>query len=81
MCIEWNIVTPIVAILVSCYAVFFNRKFAQKNVRLTIQQAIFKTVSEKVRDCNTMWVNEPENEKNDTSPHFLILSELTISKS
>lgn len=75
-----QIITSIVAVSVSSYAVIISRRYAQKNVRLNIQQAIFKTVSEKVKDCNTMWVNEPENERHDESPHFLIMSELTISK-
>lgn len=76
-----QIITSIVAVCVSSYAIIISRRFAQKNVRLTIQQAIFKTVSEKVKDCNIMWVNEPEIEKNNPlSPHFLIMSELTISK-
>jgi hypothetical protein len=78
---DWSAVTPIIAIAVSIVAIFISRKAAQKNVRLAIQQAIFKTVSDKAKDCNTMWENEPQNERdNKSAPHFKVMSELIISK-
>ncbi len=78
---DWSAVTPIVAIVVSIVAIFINRRSAQKNIRLAIQQAIFKTVSEKAKDCNTMWECEPQDERDShSSPHFKVISELIISK-
>ena len=53
---------------------------ARRNIRLSIQQAIFKIVSEKAKDCNMLWENEPESEQNDKSPHYKVVSELVISK-
>jgi hypothetical protein len=76
---NWSAVTPIVAIVVSIVALCINRAVAQRNTRLTIQQALFKTVSDKVKDCNTLWENEPENERHPNSPHFKVMSELIIS--
>lgn len=77
---DWSAVMPIVAIVVSIFALFVNRKIAQKNICLSIQQAIFKTVSDKAKDCNTIWENEPENERNENSPHYKVVSEMIISK-
>ncbi|PZX61015.1 hypothetical protein LV84_00003 [Algoriphagus ratkowskyi] len=76
---SWSAVTPIVAIVVSIIALFVNRSIAQRNTRLTIQQALFKTVTEKVKDCNALWDNRPENQRGSTSPNFKIMSELIIS--
>lgn len=73
-------IMPILAFILSIIALFSARTFSRKNIRLSIQQAIFKTVSEKAKDCNTLWENEPENEKqNEDSPHFKIMSELIIT--
>lgn len=75
-----TLVLSIVAIIVSITALYYNRLFAKKNIQLSIQQVIFKTVSEKARDCNSLWENEPEIEKNNPdSPHFKIMSELIIT--
>jgi hypothetical protein len=76
---NWNLVTPVVAIIVSICALWNNRHFSRKNVRLSIQQALFKTVSEKAKDCNALWDAEPESEKTPNSPHFKVVSELVIS--
>ena len=78
---EWTAVTPIVAIIISIVALGANTRNAQRNTRLSIQQVIFRTVIDKVKEINTMWENEPENEKqNENSPHFKIISELVILK-
>lgn len=78
---DWSTVTPIVAIVVSIVAIIISRKAAQKNVRLAIQQAILKTVSDKAKDCNAVWESEPKNEQGDQAdPHFKVISELIISK-
>jgi hypothetical protein len=76
---NWSAITPIVAVVVSLVALFVNRAIAQRNTRLTIQQALFKTVTDKVKDCNKLWEDEPENEKYADSPHFKVMSELIIS--
>jgi hypothetical protein len=73
-------ITAMVAITVSIIALRINRTMARRNIRLSIQQAIFKIVSEKAKDCNTLWDNEPMSEQNDNSPHFKIVSEIIISK-
>ena len=73
-------VTAIVAILVSITAMRINRTMARRNIRLSIQQAIFKIVSEKAKDCNTIWENETIKSLNDKFPHYKVVSELVISK-
>ncbi len=73
-------ILPILAFILSIIVLFSGRTFSRKNIRLSIQQAIFKTVSEKAKDCNTLWESEPENERlNENSPHFKIMSELIIT--
>ncbi len=76
---NWSAVTPVIAIVVSILALLINRTIAQKNIRLTIQQAIFKTVSEKSKDCNTLWQNEPTSKTDQREPHYKVISELIIS--
>jgi hypothetical protein len=78
---DWSNITAIVALIVSVIAILVSSKSSRKNTRLSIQQAIFKTVSEKARDCNALWESEPQNERdNELSPHYKIMSELIISK-
>ena len=77
---DWSKITPIVAVAVSVTAILINRRSSHKNIRLSIQQAIFKTVSDKAKDCNTMWESEPANGINDDSPHFKVMSELIITQ-
>lgn len=72
-------ITAIVAILVSLAAMRINRTMARRNIRLSIQQAIFKIVSEKAKDCNTIWDNETINNPNEKFPHYKVVSELVIS--
>jgi hypothetical protein len=88
MCnIDWDLIVkfaPIVislgAMVVSIWALYRNIEFSTKNINLSIQQAIFKIVAEKARDCNNVWKTEPEFELNsDDSPHFLVITELVIS--
>jgi hypothetical protein len=76
---NWSMVTPIVALVISIIALIINQRIAQRNRHLTIQQALFNTVFDKVKDRNTLWENEPANEKHNDSPHFKIMSELIIS--
>jgi hypothetical protein len=71
---------PILAFILSIVALYFSITFSRKNIQLSIQQVIFKTVSEKAKDCNTLWENEPANEmQNPNSPHFKVMSELIIT--
>lgn len=49
---------------------------AQKNIRLSIQQLIFKTISEKAKDCNSIW----EQECTPNSPNNKLISEIIISR-
>lgn len=88
MCtIDWDILSKLATILVSVLALIVsisamkrNTKSYHKNISLSIQQAIFKIIAEKARDCNSVWINEPENElKSKDSPHFLVTTELIIS--
>jgi hypothetical protein len=77
---DFKLIIAIAALLISCFAYFNSLTAAKRNVRLSIQQALFKTVSDKAKDCNSVWGNEPANERNDTSPHYLVMTELIISK-
>lgn len=85
LCLQDNIISlstiiSIMAFGFSIISLFVNIKISQRNTRLTIQQAVFKTVIEKAKDCNTVWVNEPAEEFGfPTSPHFLVISEVIIS--
>ncbi len=73
-------IVPSLALILSLIALFSTRAFSRRNINLSIQQAIFKTVSEKAKDCNLLWENEPANEKqNENSPHFKVMSELIIT--
>jgi hypothetical protein len=71
--------TPIVAIAISIVALYFSISFSNKNVRLSIQQALLKLVLDKSFDCNNAWKKEPNNERNDNSFHYLVMTELIIS--
>jgi hypothetical protein len=81
--IDWSaiasIFTAIISIIVAITALYRSSKYSEKNINLSIQQALFKMVQEKAKDCNTAWDNEPQNEMNDTSPHFLITTEIIIA--
>ncbi len=46
---------------------------------MSIQLALLKLVLDKSFDCNIVWKNEPENERNDTSPNYLVMTELIIT--
>jgi len=72
----WSLLTSIIAIVVSITALYINRRMAQKNIRLSIQQLIFKTISEKVKDCNSIW----EQECTPNSPNTKLISEIIISR-
>lgn len=77
---DWSSMTPIIAIIISIIALFVNSRLARRNLRLNIQQLIFKTVNEKAKDCNSLWENEPVSEKiNNNSPHFKVISEIIIT--
>lgn len=78
--LNWGLITSIVAVIVSIIALLINRIIAQKNIRLTIQQAIFKIVIDKAKECNVLWESEPEyGKQNYNSPHFKVISELIIT--
>jgi hypothetical protein len=71
----------IFALFVSILSVVYSVIYSKKNIRFGIQESIFKTVSEKARNCNYLWDAEPRIEKeNPNSPHFKIMSELIITK-
>jgi len=71
---------PILAFILSLVALYFSITFSKRNIQLSIQQVIFKTVSEKAKDCNMLWENEPVLEQqNENSPHFKIMSELILT--
>lgn len=72
---------PLLALFLSIIVYFSSVYFSRKNILLSIQQMLFKTVSEKAKDCNALWESEPANElKNPNSPHFKVMSELVITK-
>lgn len=74
-----TIATSVLAIIVSIIALNRNTKFSNKNITLSIQQAVFKMVIDKAKDCNSVWLNEPKDEMNGTSPHFLIITEFIVA--
>ena len=75
---DWGSVIPTLAFIVSIAALVTNRSNGKKNIRLSIQQAIFKTISEKAKDCNTLW--EGESDRNyENATHFKVMSELIIT--
>jgi hypothetical protein len=74
--ILWNNIVSIIAISISIIALLINRKMAQNNLRLSIQQLIFKTISEKVKDCNLIWEKESTME----NPNHKLISEIIISR-
>ena len=71
----WDIVTPIIAISVSIVALLYNRFIAQRNTRLSIQQTLLKTVTDKVKDCNSIW----DTNCKFRSPNTDLISEIIIS--
>jgi len=77
--VNWNTVAPIVAVIISIFALFINIRIAQKNTRLTILQALFKTVTDKVKDCNTLWGKASQLEGYQRLQHREVVSELIIS--
>ena len=72
---NWSAVTATVGILGLLCTVLF----ALWNIRLRIQETLFKIVNDKARDSNNVWTNEPENERHDNSPHFKVVTELIIT--
>ena len=77
---NFSLAISIVAIIISIYSILLNRLNARKNIRLSLQQAIFKTVSEKVKDCNTLWDIESLSKKDPNETHYKVISEIIISK-
>jgi hypothetical protein len=72
--------TSIVVICISFSALRLNRTMARRNIRLAIQQAIFKIVSEKARDCNVIWEDEIKPDSGQSIARYKLVSELTISR-
>ena len=75
---NWSAIIPTLAFIVSIAALVSNRKNAKNNIRLSIQQAIFKTVSEKAKDCNLLWEAETDRSY-ENATHFKVMSELIIT--
>jgi len=71
-------VLPFLALLLSGYTLYKNVAIAERNTRLTIQQALMKTVAEKVSDCNQLW-DVIANKAESNLPHKEVVSELIIS--
>lgn len=80
MCkIDLSYVVPTLALIISIKALVSNINNAKKNIRLSITQAIFKSISEKAKDCNTLW--EKESDKSyENATHYTVMSELIITK-
>lgn len=85
-CVEfdWMKITPMInsllAVLISFLALRVNIKSTKRNIRLSMQQAVFKIVSDKAKESNKVWLDEPQIEKNNPySPHFLVMTELVIT--
>ncbi len=75
-----NSLLPIFAFLLSLIALYYSVTFSKRNIQLSIQQAIFKSISEKTKDCNNLWEKESQLEKqNENSPNFKVMSELIIT--
>jgi hypothetical protein len=66
---NWVSVIPTLAFIVSIAALRTNRLNAKKNIRLSIQQAIFKPISEKAKDCNALWEAETDRSY-ENATHF-----------
>lgn len=73
-----SVILPTLAFIVSIAALCSNRRNAKNNIRLSILQAIFRTVSEKAKDCNTLWEIEPDINYKDAT-HYKVMSELIIT--
>jgi hypothetical protein len=74
---DWSTwLLPLIATLISLFSLYLSATYSHKNIRLSIQQTIFKTVSEKAKDCNAIW----EVESDEHTPHYKVVSELIISK-
>lgn len=75
-----QLIISLAALTLSTIIILISVETAKKNVRLSIQQALFKTVSDKAKDCNVVWTNEPKIKTGDNeSPHYLVMTELVIS--
>lgn len=71
-------VIPVFALVLSIIALLVNRSNSLKGIRLSIQQSIIKTISEKAKDCNSIWENESDR-KFKYAENTKILSELIIT--
>jgi hypothetical protein len=80
---DWSklapVVTATISIIISIVALWRSSRSSRKTTSLSVQQAMFKMVQEKSKDCNIAWINEPENEQNEISPHFAVITEVIIS--
>lgn len=76
---DWKSILAIIAIAISIISLCLNYNFSIKNIRNSTQQSIFKTISEKAKECNDLWDKEPENERSNSSPHFKISTEIMIT--
>jgi hypothetical protein len=79
--IDYKLIIAILAVIVSLIALYFSVIYFSRNIRSSIQQSIFKTVSEKAKDCNLVWISEPKpGEGENESPHYKVMTELVISR-
>src|SRR5688500_11258049 len=76
---DWSLITSGIAIFVSIIALIRNSRYSRTNIRLTIQQSILKMATEKAKDCNLLWEREIVNERDPSSPHFRIITEIIIT--
>jgi hypothetical protein len=74
-------VLPVIAIIIAGLSFWKSTSYSGKNLRISVRQAIFKTVGEKAKDCNAAWEKEnmvpvagPQNK-----PYFSTVSEVIIS--
>jgi len=94
----WSFLFKLITILVSAVALIIsirslnltakysatNIANATKNMRLSIQQAMAKTASEKAKDCNNLWKASRDAELGSPAirpfPHYSIITEMVISR-
>jgi hypothetical protein len=53
-------ILSIVAIVVSIISLLVSRGYSRRNILLSVQQSIFKTLSDLVIECNNIWKYESE---------------------
>src|ERR1700761_194489 len=84
---NWATIIALLALGVSWYSVAKNIEFSRKTVqvyrstlRVSMQQAIFKVVSNKAKDVNKIWEQLPPERQIKSDPHCDLMSEIVITK-